>query len=172
VVTKKQPQYINHLITYYLNIVNTGLNTSSHRRAVLPSTNEDYRVLRRPKSIYLQFIADFTTSPDEWQTSRRRLLQFLGSNQNTAASYNTSTILQRLEPFKFQLVPKLAILYGHHGRYEEVLRLLTHNLGGFNTAIVYYLSGGVSVFRETTDGNNGDVCAYTEAQQRFVYGIT
>jgi hypothetical protein len=167
VFSKRQPQFINDLMTYYLDIVLSGLSTSAHTRIALASTIEAYKALRPPKPAYFQFISDSTTSSDEWQRSRNRLLQLLSANQNAASSYNVRTILKRLEPFKSQLIPEIVILYGRQGRHEEAIRLLTHDLSDFNTAIAYCLSSGNSVFKEPMDAIGSKVRPKTEAQQRL-----
>jgi hypothetical protein len=41
----------------------------------------------------------------------------------------------------------MIILNGRQGRHQEAIRLLTHGLGDFNTAISYCLLGGSSIFR-------------------------
>jgi hypothetical protein len=41
----------------------------------------------------------------------------------------------------------MIILNGRQGRHKEALRLLTHGLGDFDTAISYCLLGGSSIFR-------------------------
>lgn len=57
------------------------------------------------------------------------------------------SILTRLEPYEQELVPEMIILNGRQGRHQEALRLLTHGLGDFDTAISYCLLGGSSIFR-------------------------
>lgn len=41
----------------------------------------------------------------------------------------------------------MIILNGRQGRHQEAIRLLTHGLGDFDTAINYCLLGGSSIFR-------------------------
>lgn len=62
------------------------------------------------------------------------------------------TILSRLQPYEQELVPEMIILNGRQGRDQEALRLLTHGLGDFNTAISYCLYGYSSIFRPITAG--------------------
>lgn len=63
-----------------------------------------------------------------------------------------STILKRLEPYENELVPEMIILHGRQEQHQEALRLLTHGLGDFDTAISYCLYGYSSIFRPTTSG--------------------
>jgi hypothetical protein len=46
----------------------------------------------------------------------------------------------------------MIILNGRQGRHQEALRLLTHGLGDFDTAISYCLYGGSSIFRPSNSG--------------------
>lgn len=46
----------------------------------------------------------------------------------------------------------MIILNGRQERHQEALRLLTHGLGDFNTAISYCLYGYSSIFRPITSG--------------------
>jgi hypothetical protein len=139
-------KYVNDLITFYLDIVITELETSSDSREILLQTYETYRALVPPKPTYRQFITE-NIIDKEWWNSRLRLLQLLGSNQGAASSYDVPTILSRLEPYEQELVPEMIILNGRQGRHEEAIRLLTHGLGDFDTAISYCLLGGSSIFR-------------------------
>lgn len=83
----------------------------------------------------------------EWWHSRLRLLQLLGSSQDLASSYDVGAILTRLEPHEQELVPEMIILNGRQGKHEDAIRLLTHGLGDYDTAISYCLLGGSSIFR-------------------------
>ncbi|KAF2396291.1 hypothetical protein EJ06DRAFT_233575 [Trichodelitschia bisporula] len=147
---KKQPQHINELISYYLDIVLNELTSSVESRAMLDATYETYRALRPPKPTYRQFIID-NAVPSEWWHSRLRLLQLLGGNQGAASSYDVLAILTRLQPFEKELVPEMIILNGRQGRHEEAIRLLTHGLGDFDMAISYCLRGGSSIFGTASD---------------------
>lgn len=51
-------------------------------------------------------------------------------------------MLARIEPFQNELVSESIILDGRQGRHREALRLLTHGLGDYDTAIRYCLFGG------------------------------
>lgn len=59
-------------------------------------------------------------------------------------SYSVSTVLSRIEPFQNELVSESIILDGRQGRHREALRLLTHGLGDYDSAIRYCLFGGPS----------------------------
>ncbi|KAF2119917.1 hypothetical protein BDV96DRAFT_485473 [Lophiotrema nucula] len=143
---KKHTQYVNELIAFYLDIVINELESSPDSRDILLQTYETYRILHPPKPTYRQFITD-NAVPAEWWNSRLRLLQLLGSNQPATSSYDVPTILSRLEPYEQELVPEMIILNGRQGRHQEAIRLLTHGLGDFDTAISYCLLGGSSIFR-------------------------
>ncbi|KAF2084923.1 hypothetical protein K490DRAFT_48081 [Saccharata proteae CBS 121410] len=143
---KKQTQYANDLISYYLDIVVHKLETSSEARSILLQTYETYRALRPPKPTYRQFITENGLDA-EWWHSRLRLLQLLGNNQGAASDYDVGAILSRLSLYEQELVPEMIILNGRQGRHEESIRLLTHGLGDFDTAISYCLLGGSSIFR-------------------------
>ncbi|KAF2743978.1 TGF beta receptor associated protein-like protein 1 [Sporormia fimetaria CBS 119925] len=143
---KKHVEYVNELIVFYLDIVITALEGSRSAKDTLLQTYETYRALSAPKPSYRQFITD-NKLDEEWWHSRLRLLQLLGSNLPATASYNVSSILTRLEPYEQELVPEMIILNGRQGRHEQAIRLLTHGLKDFDTAINYCLLGGSSIFR-------------------------
>ncbi|ORY13824.1 hypothetical protein BCR34DRAFT_561387 [Clohesyomyces aquaticus] len=143
---KKHTQYVNELIAFYLEIVIAELETSSSSRAILLQTYETYRALHPPKPMYREFITDNAIDA-EWWHSRLRLLQLLGSNQTGTSSYDVPFILSRLQPYEQELVPEMIILNGRQGLHQEAIRLLTHGLGDFETAIRYCLFGGSSIFR-------------------------
>ncbi|KAF2715616.1 hypothetical protein K504DRAFT_457775 [Pleomassaria siparia CBS 279.74] len=148
---KKHTQYVNELITFYLSIVITELETTPASRETLLQTYSTYRTLLPPKPTYREFITDNALSA-EWWTSRLRLLQLLGSNQPATSSYDLPSILARLQPYEQELVPEMIILNGRQGRHQESIRLLTHGLGDFDTAISYCLLGGSSIFRPPNSG--------------------
>ena len=129
-----------------MDIVLGELKTSKASRAILSETYETYRALQPPKPTYRQFITDNAIDA-EWWHSRLRLLHLLGSNHGPASSYDVLKILTRLEPYVSSLVPEMIILNGRQGRHKDALRLLTHGLGDFDTAISYCLLGGSSIFR-------------------------
>jgi vacuolar protein sorting-associated protein 3 len=133
------------LITFYLDNVTNELETSGDARSILLQTYETYRALRPSKPTYRQFITDNAIDA-EWWNSRLRLLQLLGSNYGEASLYDMDNILRRLAPYEKELVPEMIILNGRRGRHEDAIRLLTHGLGDFDTAISYCLLGGSSIF--------------------------
>ncbi|ESZ97623.1 hypothetical protein SBOR_2024 [Sclerotinia borealis F-4128] len=145
VFTKHHSEYINELIAYYLDIVTTKLEESPEVRAVLIQTYESYRALRPPKPTYRQFITE-NTLDEEWWHSRLRLLQLLGGSQGSASQYDVAAILARIAPYTHELVPEIIILDGRQSLHEEALRLLTHGLGDYDTAINYCLLGGSSIY--------------------------
>ncbi|EHL00239.1 putative Transforming growth factor-beta receptor-associated protein 1 [Glarea lozoyensis 74030] len=145
VFTKNHAEYINELIAYYLDIVTTKLEESPEARSSLAMTYESYRALRPPKPTYRQFITD-NTIDEEWWHSRLRLLQLLGGSQGSASRYDVASILERIAPYTNELVPEVIILDGRQSRHEEALRLLTHGLGDYDTAINYCLLGGSSIY--------------------------
>jgi len=142
---------VNELIAFYLDMVIHELETNTESRETLSQTYETYRILEPPKPTYHQFITD-NAIPAEWWQARLRLLQLLGSNQPATSSYDVSTILTRLEPYEQELVPEMIILHGRQEQHQEALRLLTHGLGDFDTAISYCLYGYSSIFRPITTG--------------------
>ncbi|QSZ34988.1 hypothetical protein DSL72_007850 [Monilinia vaccinii-corymbosi] len=145
VFSKHHSEYINELIAYYLDIVTTKLEESPEARAILIQTYESYRALRPPKPTYRQFITE-NTLEEEWWHSRLRLLQLLGGSQGSTAQYDVAAILTRIAPYTQELVPEVIILDGRQSQHEEALRLLTHGLGDYDTAINYCLLGGSSIY--------------------------
>jgi len=145
VFEKQHTQYINELLAYYLDIVTSKLEESPEARAILAQTYESYRALRPPKPTYRQFITD-NTIDEEWWRSRLRLLQLLGGSQGSASQYDVAAILARIAPYSQELVPEVIILDGRQSLHEDALRLLTHGLGDYDTAINYCLLGGSSIY--------------------------
>lgn len=135
---------MNELITFYLSTVITELESNPSSRETLSQTYETYRILEPPKPTYHSFITD-NASPAEWWQARLRLLQLLGQT----SSYDVASIVSRLQPYEQELVPEMIILNGRQERHEEALRLLTHGLGDYNTAMSYCLYGYASIFRPT-----------------------
>lgn len=138
------------MIAYYLDTVLSVLESSSEARSILSQSYSNYRALTPPKPSYLSFITQ-NVPPQPWWRSRLRLLQLLGggaTSQYTSArapsdlTYSIPTVLARIEPFKNELVSESIILDGRQGRHREALRLLTHGLGDYDTAIRYCLFGG------------------------------
>lgn len=146
---KKNVQYANDLISYYLHNVLTILKSSEQARLALSNSYEAYRALSPPKPTYRQFIMD-NAVPAAWWYDRLRLLELLGGTHGAGFSYDVSHILERIEPFEEELVPESIILDGRQGRHRQALRLLTHGLGDYHTAINYCLLGGSSIFHPTS----------------------
>ncbi|KAH8595799.1 hypothetical protein B0O99DRAFT_621484 [Bisporella sp. PMI_857] len=145
VFSKNHAEYINELIAYYLDIVTSKLSESQEARDILTQTYSSYRALRPPKPTYRQFITDNTIN-EEWWHSRLRLLQLLGGGQGSASEYDVAAILARIAPYSEELVPEVIILDGRQSLHEDALRLLTHGLGDYDTAINYCLLGGSSIY--------------------------
>jgi hypothetical protein len=147
----KYHQYADDLIAYYLDTVINVLQSSPEARASLVESYSTYRALRPPKPTYLNFITE-NAPPEPWWQSRLRLLQLLGgptthftsSPSGGNLSYSISTVLSRIEPFQNELVSESIILDGRQGRHREALRLLTHGLGDYDSAVRYCLFGGAS----------------------------
>ncbi|KAL8948663.1 MAG: hypothetical protein Q9222_005174 [Ikaeria aurantiellina] len=142
---KKNIQYANTLITHYLDCVLQVLESSEEARSILAQSYESYRALQPPKPTYRQFIMD-NAVPVSWWQDRLRLLELLGGSHGADFSYDLQKILTRLEPYEEDLVPESIILDGRQGRHQQALRLLTHGLGDYHTAINYCLMGGASIF--------------------------
>ena len=143
---KQHTHYVNELITFYLDTVIHELDSNPSSRTTLSETYSTYRILTPPKPTYHQFITD-NALPVEWWQARLRLLHLLGSSQPGTSSYDVPTILTRLAPYENELVPEMIILHGRQHQHQEALRLLTHGLGDFDTAISYCLYGYSSIFR-------------------------
>ncbi|KAL8858158.1 MAG: hypothetical protein Q9178_005335 [Gyalolechia marmorata] len=142
---KKNSRYATNLITYYLDSVLQVLETSDQARSVLAQSYESYRALQPPKPTYRQFIMD-NAVPEAWWQDRLRLLELLGGSHGADFSYDLGNILRRIEPYEEDLVPESIILDGRQGRHQQALRLLTHGLGDYHTAVNYCLMGGASIF--------------------------
>lgn len=146
VFDKKHTKYVTELIAFYLDTVITELETNPSSRTTLLQTYETYRILAPPKPTYHSFITD-NALPQEWWHARLRLLHLLGSSQPSTSTYDTPSILARLQPYEQELVPEMIILNGRQSHHKEALRLLVHGLGDFDTAISYCLYGYSSTFR-------------------------
>jgi hypothetical protein len=151
VFNKNHAEYINELIAYYLDSVTSKLEESKEARAILAQTYESYRALRPPKPTYRQFITD-NAIDEEWWRSRLRLLHLLGGSKELASQYDVAAILKRIAPYTQELVPEIIILNGRQSHHEEALKLLTHGLGDYDTAINYCLLGGSSMYRSISGG--------------------
>ncbi|KAI0515400.1 hypothetical protein F5B22DRAFT_607214 [Xylaria bambusicola] len=138
--------YVNELITYYLDVVVSQLQTSSEARDAILSTYDAYRALQPPKPTYRQFLTDNAPANDEAWESRLRLLQLLGGKYE----YNSVMIRNRISSLSSVaddlLVPETIILDGRERNHENALRLLVHHLGDYDTAVAYCFRGGASVY--------------------------
>lgn len=162
---KNHTQYVNELIAYYLDIVIHQLQTSNEAKAILAQTYESYRALRPPKPTYRQFITD-NAIQEEWWHSRLRLLQLLGGS-HSASDYDVEKILARIEPFTEELVPEVIILDGRQSHHQEALKLLTHGLGDYDTAINYCLLGGSSIYHPISGTRARETLPSREEQSRL-----
>jgi hypothetical protein len=142
---KNHVQYVNDLISFYLDTVLHELERSEQAKSTLLQSYETYRALVPPKPTYRQFITDNAIDA-EWWHNRLRLLQLIGGSHGAASKYDVHTVGKRLKPYSNELVPEMIILNGREGKHEEALRLLTHGLGDYDTAIRYCLLGGLSIF--------------------------
>ncbi|EER38114.1 TGF beta receptor associated protein 1 [Histoplasma capsulatum H143] len=105
-------------------------------------------------------------------TTRRRLNNpiylHIPSNQ---PSYSISAVLARIEPFKNELVSENIILDGRQGRHREALRLLTHGLSDYDTAIRYCAYGGPTWSAPPTTTTSDTATAARQAEL-FTYLLT
>lgn len=93
VFDKGNTAYVNELITYYLDIVITDLQTSPSARDNMAASYDTYRALHPPKPTYLRFLADNAPPNDEIWQSRLRLLQLLGGGHD----YDVAAIRSRID---------------------------------------------------------------------------
>lgn len=150
VFNKGNTKYADELIGYYLDSVLNVLESSETARESLAESYSAYRALEAPKPTYLNFI-HANASPEPWWRSRLRLLQLLGGGTFASApptspgsdlTYSIPAVLVRLAPFSQYLVSESIILEARQGRHREALRLLTHGLGDYDTAVRYcYFAG-------------------------------
>jgi vacuolar protein sorting-associated protein 3 len=162
---KNHTQYVNELIAYYLDIVIHKLESSDEARTILAQTYESYRALRPPKPTYRQFITD-NAIQEEWWYSRLRLLQLLGGS-HSASDYDVEKILARIDPFTKELVPEVIILDGRQSHHQDALKLLTHGLGDYDTAINYCLLGGSSIYHPIAGGGARETLPSREEQSKL-----
>ncbi|KAJ5581732.1 Vacuolar sorting protein 39/Transforming growth factor beta receptor-associated domain 2 [Penicillium sp. DV-2018c] len=150
VFAKNYTQYADDLISYYLDTVLSVLESSPEARTSLAESYSTYRALRAPKPTYLNFITE-NTPAEPWWRSRLRLLQLLGGISSsqfssqpipTGISYSIPNVLARIEPYQNELVSECIILDGLQGHHSPAIRLLTHGLGDYDSAIRYCLFGG------------------------------
>ncbi|KAL9030150.1 MAG: hypothetical protein Q9196_001703 [Gyalolechia fulgens] len=165
---KKKTQYADKLLAYYLDSVLHVLDTSQEARSTLAQTYESYRALQPPKPTYRQFIMD-NAVPVCWWQDRLRLLELLGGSHGADFSYDLGIMLSRIEPFEQDLVPESIILDGRQGRHPQALRLLTHGLGDYHTAINYCLMGGASIFHPIS-GSLTPNASSTREDQSTLFG--
>lgn len=164
---KKNVKYANDLISYYLDNVLDVLGSSDEARGILSQSYGSYRALRPPKPTYRQFITE-NAVPMPWWHDRLRLLELIGGSHGSDFSYDVSNILSRIEPFEQDLVPESIILDGRQGRHKQALRLLTHGLGDYHTAINYCLLGGASIFHPTS--GSAATTAPAQEEQAILFG--
>lgn len=165
---KKNIKYANDLISHYLDSVLTVLSSSPDARAILSQSYETYRALQPPKPTYRQFIIE-NAVPLPWWHDRLRLLELIGGTHGSDFSYDVGKILTRIEPFEEDLVPESIILDGRQGRHKQALRLLTHGLGDYHTAVNYCLLGGASIFHPTS-GSAAAIAAPSQEEQAVLFG--
>ncbi|KAH9822005.1 Vacuolar sorting protein 39 domain 2 [Teratosphaeria destructans] len=168
VFAKNHVQYVNDLISFYLDTVLTALSDSDSAAATLLQSYETYRALRPPKPTYRQFITD-NAIPEEWFHNRLRLLQLIGGSHGAARTYDVHSLRERLAPYSDELVPEMIILNGREGKHEEALRLLTHGLGDYDTAIRYCLLGGSSIFHPSSSGLTTNQPLPTKSEQSVLF---
>lgn len=164
---KKHVQYANDLISYYLDSVLTILGSSEEAHEMLSQSYETYRALRPPKPTYRQFITD-NAVPLSWWHDRLRLLELIGGSYGSGFSYDVGQVLSRIEPFEEDLVPESIILDGRQGRHQQALRLLTHGLGDYHTAVNYCLLGGASIFHPA-QGSPDQLSAPSQEEQSKLF---
>ena len=163
---KKNVQYANDLITYYLDNVLNVLESSDEAKQILSQSYQTYRALEAPKPTYRQFITD-NAIPASWWHDRLRLLELLGGSYGAGFAYDVPRVLGRIEPFEEALVPESIILEGRQGRHQQALHLLTHGLGDYHTAISYCLLGGSSMFHPVSGSPDPQSIPTHEEQSRL-----
>ena len=161
---KKNVRYANDLISYYLDSVLSVLGSLDTAKDQLARTYEVYRALRPPKPTYREYITE-NALDEPWWHDRLRLLELIGGSHGSGFSYNVQEVLSRIEPFEEDLVPESIILDGRQGRHKQALRLLTHGLGDYHTAVNYCLLGGASMFHPT----QGSVAAPSQEEQSLLF---
>ncbi|KAG7289466.1 hypothetical protein NEMBOFW57_005837 [Staphylotrichum longicolle] len=103
---KGNTAYVNELITYYLDIVITDLQTSPASRDNIAASYDTYRALQPPKPTYLRFLADNAPPNDEVWQSRLRLLQLLGGGHDYDAAAIRTGSTTPSPPSPFTLFPR------------------------------------------------------------------
>ena len=168
---KKNVKYANDLIMFYLDNVLHVLGSSDEARGILSQSYESYRALRPPKPTYRQFITE-NAIPTPWWHDRLRLLELIGGSHGSDFSYDVGRVLSRVEPFEQDLVPESIILDGRQGRHRQALRLLTHGLGDYHTAVNYCLLGGASIFHPASGSTAMTTPSQEEQAILFGYLLT
>lgn len=169
VFQKQYTEYINELIVYYLDIVIEKLEKSQESRLILKQSYESYRALRPPKPTYHQFITE-NAIQEEWWQSRLRLLHLLGGGQDSVSKYDFKAVLERIAPYSQELVPELIILDGRQANHDKALRLLTHGLADYDTAINYCLLGGSGIYHPISGTVTQDTIPSRDQQARL-FGV-
>lgn len=142
VFTRGHSEYVNDLISHYLDVVIRDLE-SQERREILVAMYAAYRALQPPKPTFGAFLRDNSHGEDEVAGARLRLLQLLGDTHD----YDAKAIRERIESLAGDLlVPEIIILDGREERHENALRLLVHKLGDYDTAVKYCLRGSSSIY--------------------------
>ncbi|CAG9993803.1 unnamed protein product [Clonostachys byssicola] len=162
--------YVNDLITYYLDVVVSELQSSAESRDAVMATYEAYKALRAPKPTYRHFLSDNAPQDDEVWHSRLRLLQLLSG----AHDYDTISIKERIASLPDDLlVPETIILSGRERNHEVAVRLLVHKLGDYDAAVSYCLRGGTSIDSFTTsDGlSRKDSLPSVDTQRRLFNAV-
>lgn len=177
VFNKGLSQYADDLIGYYLDSVLNVLEHNNNARESLAQSYSTYRALEAPKPTYMGFITE--NAPQEaWWQARLRLLQLLGSGSYASSAtsakeltYSIPMVLERLAPYSQYLVSESIILDARQGRHKEALKLLTHGLGDYDTAVRYCYFGGPAPASNTTI--DADSLPSRESQQElFAYLFT
>ncbi|RKF56957.1 Transforming growth factor-beta receptor-associated protein 1 [Erysiphe neolycopersici] len=169
VFQKQYTEYVNELIFYYLDIVTGKLEQSQESRSILKQSYESYRALPPPKPTYHQFITEDAIQ-EEWWQSRLRLLHLLGGGQDSTSKYDFKAVLERIAPYSQELVPELIILDGRQANHDKALRLLTHGLGDYDTAINYCLLGGLGIYHPISGTVTQDTVPSRD-QQAKLFGV-
>ncbi|CCU80434.1 TGF beta receptor associated protein 1 [Blumeria hordei DH14] len=159
-------KYIDELISQYLKTILQKLNNSNDISLKLEQSYQNYRALRPPKPSYRQFIVENFIEED-WWACRVKLLQLLSGTQGLPSTYDTHEIFVQVAPFAEQLVPEIIILNGRRSNHEEAIRLLSHSLGDYDTAISYCLSEGSSVYYPNAGATTNNDIPSQEKQARL-----
>ncbi|KZF24116.1 hypothetical protein L228DRAFT_244996 [Xylona heveae TC161] len=163
--------YANDLILYYTDTIIGILNSSDTMRSVVVESYEAYKALHYPRPTYRQFIEE-NFIQEEWCRNRLRLLQLLGGTEGLIIDYDVSTVMAKIEPLKQVLVPEMIILDCRQGRHQQALRLLTHTLGDYDSAVHYCLVGGSSMFRRRPLDATASQFSQQEQSALFSYLLT